>query len=229
MQLFYGHKSDNDNLILDKEESHHCQNVLRKKAGDHVEVVDGRGGYYTGTISETGRQVKIKITAAETRLPARKHHIHLAVAPTKNMDRMEWMVEKATEIGVDGIHFLQCENSERRVLRMDRLEKKALSAMKQSGQAVLPVLSPLQPFDSFLDGVTEKGRFIAHLSDKVASASLRSLPFNQDTVVLIGPEGDFSPKELDMALDRGWVPVALGDTRLRTETACIVACTILNI
>ena len=229
MQIFYSSQVEDGYLYLDENETHHCMRVLRKRTGDLIEVVDGKGNYFTGVIEEVSKRAMIRIETQEDRSSFRKHRIHLAVAPTKNIDRMEWMTEKVTEIGVDEISFIHCENSERKILRPDRLSKKTLSAMKQSGQAVLPQLNEMKKYSGLFENITEKGRYIAHLDEHVESIPMSNMAIKEDSIVLIGPEGGFSSAEVSMALENGFIPVTLGKTRLRTETAAVVACTILNL
>ncbi|QHL86470.1 16S rRNA (uracil(1498)-N(3))-methyltransferase [Nibribacter ruber] len=211
---------------LSEEESKHCARVLRLGIGDMVQLIDGKGGQYLGQIAEA--------TAKKTTLQILEHHstedqwafkIHIAVAPTKNMDRMEWFVEKAVEVGIDEITFLQCARSERKALNLERLEKIAVSAMKQSLKTHLPRLHELTRYADFIKTVPVENTFIAHLVEGQERHSLvKSISGNNQYTVLIGPEGDFSPEEVQLALDRGIKPVTLGSSRLRTETAALAAC-----
>lgn len=228
MQLFYGTKTADNLIILSEDESHHCSRVLRKKEGDEIEVVDGFGNYYVGRIVSLGKAVEVSIIRSEERLPNRSFKIHIAIAPTKNMDRMEWFVEKATEIGVDRISLVLTEHSERNKLRTDRLVKKAISAMKQSGQAVLPEIDEPDAIGNLVPSCREKHRFVAHLSEEMPGEPLLNKEISGDVVLFIGPEGDFSPDELQNLKSHGFEAVTMGFTRLRTETAGVVACTILN-
>lgn len=206
---------------LAEDESKHAVRVLRLGAGDAVTLVDGRGGVYQATITEANpKRCQLHLTHRET-VPRRPYFVHVAVAPTKNLDRMEWLVEKATEIGLDRLTFLRSARSERRELKLERLEKIAVSALKQSGQAWLPQLDALTDYAAFLPTVNPATTFIAHLDEgdrtplaRVAAAGC---------CVLIGPEGDFTPAEIEQARQHGIRPVTLGDTRLRTETAALAA------
>ena len=208
---------------LSEEESKHAVRVLRLGAGDEVALLDGRGGRYTAAIAEANaKRCQLRITGHEAH-PPRSYFTHVAVAPTKNLDRMEWFVEKAVEVGVERISFLRCARSERRELKLERLEKIAISALKQSGQAWLPQLDELADFAAFVAGATPDTTFIAHLEAGERTALARVAGAGAGCCVLIGPEGDFSPQEIALALERGIRPVTLGASRLRTETAALAA------
>ncbi len=207
---------------LSEDESKHAVRVLRLGPGAAVQLLDGRGGVYAATVAEANpKRCQLQITQHEI-VPPRPYYTHLAVAPTKNLDRMEWLVEKATEIGVERLSFLRCARSERRDLKLDRLEKIAISALKQSGQAWLPQLDDIQDFGAFVTETAPETAFIAHLEagERIALAQVVGGPH---CCVLIGPEGDFTPAEIQLALDRGIRPVTLGESRLRTETAALAA------
>ncbi|RSK24170.1 16S rRNA (uracil(1498)-N(3))-methyltransferase [Hymenobacter metallilatus] len=208
---------------LPEEESKHAVRVLRLAAGDAVVLVNGQGGVYAAEVADPNPK-RCQLRIVEARLAARRAYtVHLAVAPTKNLDRMEWLVEKATEIGVDTITFLRCARSERRELKLDRLEKIAISALKQSGQAWLPQLTELTDFSRFLPTVTPETTFIAHLEDGERTPLARVAALGSGCCVLIGPEGDFTPPEIAAAFGQGIRPVTLGASRLRTETAALAA------
>ncbi|OUJ71850.1 16S rRNA (uracil(1498)-N(3))-methyltransferase [Hymenobacter crusticola] len=207
---------------LSEEESKHAVRVLRLRAGDSVELVNGRGSVYQAEVAQAdAKRCQLRITH-EQQVPRRPYDVHVAVAPTKNLDRMEWFVEKATEIGVDRISFLRCARSERRELKLERLEKIAVSALKQSGQAWLPQLDELLDYNTFLKNLDPDTTFIAHLADDERT-ELAQVANGPSCCVLIGPEGDFTPEEISAARQRGIRPVALGLTRLRTETAALAA------
>ncbi|WP_223284964.1 RsmE family RNA methyltransferase [Hymenobacter qilianensis] len=159
----------------------------------------------------------------EQRVPRRAYSVHVAVAPTKNLDRMEWLVEKATEVGLDRLTFLRCARSERRELKLDRLEKIAISALKQSGQTWLPQLDELTDYAAFIPTLEPATSFIAHLAEGERTALSQVAARGANCCVLIGPEGDFTPAEINLALERGIRPVTLGESRLRTETAALAA------
>ena len=220
--------------MLDEEESAHAVRVLRYTAGDMIHIADGRGTMYEACITNPHPkhcEVEIRRIA-----PQAKHHpgnVHIAVAPTKNIERMEWLAEKCTEIGVDTITPLLCHYSERKVIRTDRLQKIVLSAAKQSLSAYLPRLNELTAVNDCILGADEQRRFIAHSSPwtdkRDLRDELRNTPAGTPTIVLIGPEGGFSDDEVRLAMEHGFVPVSLGEARLRTETAAIVACTMINV
>ena len=223
---------------LPHDEAQHATRVLRLKEGDALNVIDGQGHLIDATITEaTRRGCFFENNKIEILPPMWAHRIHLAVAPTKNIDRMEWLVEKATEIGVDRISFLDCQYSERRVIKTERLSKIAVAAMKQSHKFYLPQIDDMQPFDTFVKASRCGLRFIAHCYDDadlllldgtkpMLLEALRNKIADSDAAtftVLVGPEGDFSADEVRLALRSGYTPVSLGPSRLRTETAALVA------
>lgn len=220
-------------ITLDEEQSAHAVRVLRYAAGDTIHIADGRGNMYEAVISNPHpKHCEVEIRSIT---PQTKHHranVHIAVAPTKNIERIEWMAEKCTEIGIDTITPLLCHYSERKVIRTDRLTKIILSAAKQSLSAYLPTLNELTPFKDCVLNATEQRRYIAHSSPWVDKKDLRDELRKSDaqasTIVLIGAEGGFSDDEVRLAMERGFVPVSLGDARLRTETAALVACMLVN-
>lgn len=211
--------------FLSEEESAHCVRVLRYAKGDEILLTDGRGTTYTAVITDPHpKHCAFDIISSEQQTKHHPFHLHIAIAPTKNIERLEWMVEKCTEIGVDEITPLLCRFSERKVLRNDRLEKIILSAAKQSLTPYLPVLNPLTPFEIFIADHTQGGLYIAHCYKDEKRPLKQALTLGQDTTILIGPEGDFSEQEIQTALHAGYIPVSLGNSRLRTETAGVVAC-----
>ena len=229
MQLFYAPNIESD-LELPIEEARHCFSVLRKKSGDEINVVDGKGNLYNCSIvNDNVKKNELFIKSKTENFNSIDNSIHIAISPTKNMDRMEWFVEKAVEIGVSKISFILTQNSERRKLKLERLEKKAVSAMKQSLKASIPILSELEAYQSFVKEVHHKHKFITHLDDSVVylSEELKSSKVNSGCI-LIGPEGGFVEEEVEMAKAKGFKVVSLGKSRLRTETAGIVALTLLN-
>ena len=208
---------------LSEDESKHAVRVLRLNEGDAIDLLDGRGGLYAATVADANpKRCQLRITHHET-VPPRSYFTHIAVAPTKNLDRMEWFVEKAVEIGVERISFLRCTRSERRELKLERLEKIAISALKQSGQAWLPQLDELVDFSAFVDSITFETAFIAHLEEGERTDLAQVVAAQPSCCVLIGPEGDFTPAEIELALSKGLRPVTLGTSRLRTETAALAA------
>ncbi|GAB2536074.1 16S rRNA (uracil(1498)-N(3))-methyltransferase [Rufibacter soli] len=216
---------------LSEEESKHCARVLRLGAGDAVTLIDGRGGWYEAQIADANpKKTRLSILKHTQDPFQRPYKIHVAVAPTKNMDRIEWFLEKAVEMGIDEVTFLQCARSERKAVNMDRIEKIAVSAMKQSMKAQLPTLRPLTRYADFLAQPQEGQKFIAHLVEGQERHSLaKSISGNDTYTILIGPEGDFSPEEVAQALQAGYKPVTLGQSRLRTETAALAACHTIHV
>jgi 16S rRNA (uracil1498-N3)-methyltransferase len=225
MHLFYTPDITTDPYSLSEEESRHCQKVLRLRDGDTVYLTDGRGTLFHARIADArGRQVMVEVISRQENYGRRPYRLHLAVAPTKNTDRYEWFLEKATEIGVDEITPLICEHSERRTLRTDRLVKIITAAVKQSVQAWHPKLNEPVEFRKFIAHDLPGQHFIAHLDEQQPLELQRLYTKGSDTVILIGPEGDFSEQEMESALKAGFLCVSLGRTRLRTETAAVVAC-----
>lgn len=223
MQLFYQPGIPQGVHNLDPEESRHCIKVLRKKVNDYIDLVDGQGTFYRGLITETNPRKTTFDIIDHRKEPEVVCSFHLAVAPTKRSERMEWLVEKATELGVERISFIKCKNSERVKLRLDRLTRKAISAMKQSLKASLPVIDELVDFNNFLTLVPpETNKLIAHLSQDAIPLS-KVAKLGTAYCILIGPEGDFSAKEVDRANEAGFQTVTLGHSRLRTETAALAA------
>ena len=229
MHLFYVPEIDR-RQELPEEEAAHCVRVLRLSEGDEIMLTDGKGSFYKGRISAVGGK-RCAFTVEERRAqPALwQGRLHLAMAPTKNMDRTEWMAEKATEIGFDELSFLQCRFSERKVIKTERIEKIVVSAMKQSLKARKPQVNEMMPFDRFVRQPFAGDKFIAHCYEGEKPLLKDVLSPVADTLVLVGPEGDFSPEEVELALSCGFRPVSLGRSRLRTETAALVACHLMNI
>jgi len=209
---------------LPEEEAQHAVRVLRLKEGDEMMLMDGIGNFHRATVGAVNAK-HCPYTITET-LPQQRPwpgHLHLAIAPTKMMDRMEWLAEKATEVGFDELSLLDCRFSERRVVKTQRLEKIVVSAMKQSRKAWKPVLNGMQDFKSFIAQHTTGARYIAHCYDEVPRVNLYEQLKGQSALVLVGPEGDFSIDEVRMAVEAGFVSVDLGRSRLRTETAGLAA------
>ena len=226
--LFYQPDIDHEALQLSYDESVHAVRVLRIKDGDIHDLTDGKGNLFKIRISKADlRKCAFEILEKKQQ-PKKSFSIHIAIAPTKNADRMEWFVEKAVEIGVHKISFMRCQNSERKTINLERIEKIAISTMKQSGQCWLPVLAEIKPIKDILT-VPASQKFIAYV-DQSNPHHLKSLAkVNQDYLVLIGPEGDFSKEELFSTEEAGFLKVSLGTNRLRTETAGMAACHILNL
>ena len=230
MQLFYASRIDNGFAFLDEEESRHLLTVLRRKPGDRLQLTDGKGFLYEAELAEAGKKhVLARILDSREVKPERSGKLHLALAPTKQIERFEWFLEKATEIGIDTITPILCQRSEREQIRLDRLEKILVSAMKQSLHATLPQLHPLTPFKKWAPATTETLKLIAWVADEPLPHLQTRLQAGLDTLIAIGPEGDFSPEEVQLALQNGFEGVSLGQARLRTETAGIYAVTLANI
>lgn len=215
---------------LPEEEAQHCTRVLRLNAGDEITLTDGKGCFYKAEISAaTNKRCLVNIKETILQEPLWPCHLHIAMAPTKNMDRNEWFAEKATEIGFDELSFLNCRFSERKVIKNERIEKILVSAIKQSLKARLPLLNEMMDFDKFISQDFKGQKFIAHCYEGEKPLLRNILKSGEDALVLIGPEGDFSEEEVSKAIQRGFIPISLGKSRLRTETAALVACHTLNL
>lgn len=222
MQLFYCPNIDSGSLFLSTEESKHCTKVLRKKEGDIIHLIDGNGTFYDAKILiASQKKVLFKPIRKWIETP-RPYSLHIAIAPTKNNNRFEWFLEKATEIGIDKITPIICSHSERKVINNERMEKIILSATKQSTRSKIPVLNQALDFNDFVKKDQNSDCFIAHCG-QVPKKNLQTL-VSVNSTILIGPEGDFSQQEIDLALKNNFKPISLGNSRLRTETAGIVAC-----
>ena len=256
MNLFYA-PDIAQTLTLPEEESQHCAKVLRMKAGDHIHIIDGVGGLYEAQITEAHpKRTQVEILNIQTEYGRRPFRLHLAVAPTKNIDRFEWFVEKATEIGFDELTPLCCRYSERKVIKPERIEKILVSAAKQSLKAYVPRLNPMTTFKEFISKYASEetecspklgelpeaegcvnssfltphsSLFIAHCYDQPKQHLLHACPPASDVVVMVGPEGDFSEEEVELALRNSFQAITLGESRLRTETAGVVACHLVTI
>lgn len=230
MHVFYTPDITADEYILNEEESRHCMKVLRLVISDVVHLIDGRGGLYEAEIiAESKRNVTLRVLKTTRAYQKRNHSLHIAVAPTKNIDRLEWFLEKATEIGIDTITPLICERSERKIVKEDRLNKVITSAVKQSLQAYHPVLNEAVSFKEFISKATADYKMIAHCEDGEPRGFISQVSEpGQRYLILIGPEGDFTPNEIQLALQNDFKPLTLGNTRLRTETAALAACFEVN-
>lgn len=217
---------------LPHDEATHAVRVLRLQAGDEIFLMDGKGVFYTAEITlATQKKCMYRITDSEQQQPAWKGRIHLAIAPTKMMDRIEWMAEKATEIGFDELSFLSCRFSERTKLRTDRIEKIVVSAVKQSHKAWMPQVNDLQDIKTFLSQPRSGRKFICHCYEEFPKKDFFTelSAGDEDITVLVGPEGDFSVDEVQLAIDNGYESVTLGKSRLRTETAGLQAVAMSNL
>ena len=230
MHTFYTPDINGKIHRLDKQESQHCINVLRLQEDDKITLIDGKGGYYKAKI-KTGDSHKctIEIISSKYKFGKKNFRLHIAIAPTKNISRLEWFLEKATEIGIDEITPLLCERSERKTIRNERLDKVIVSAMKQSGRAYKPKLNRTTKFSEFVSVKHSFNKFIAWC-DKKSNPELKELVTKGENIlILIGPEGDFSSEEVNQATKNGFLSIQMGTSRLRTETAGIVACFTVNL
>jgi 16S rRNA (uracil1498-N3)-methyltransferase len=224
MQLFFSDNIQDNIVYLDKSESHHCIHVLRKIKGDVITIIDGKGNFIEGEIiTANSKQVEANIISQKLQSQNLTPFLHIAIAPTKNIDRFEWFLEKATEIGISEITPLLCRHSERKTLNDERCHKIILSAIKQSEKAWLPKLNPLQTFSSFISQEHTAEKLIAHCNEDV-KLQLKDFESAQNILVLIGPEGDFSKEEIASASEKGLKNLSLGNSRLRTETAGVYVC-----
>ena len=230
MQFFYTPEITDNTYTFSKEESRHCIKVLRKKVGDEINLVDGKGTLYNTVIFDDNlKACKVEVKKKERNFNKRSYRIHMVVSPTKNIGRFEWFLEKVTELGVDEITPIICQNSERKVIKLERLNKILVAAMKQSLKAYLPQLNKTVSWKKFIQQKFNTDRFIAHCGEGRKTPLKQWLKPQQDVMILIGPEGDFSDEEVREAMSSGFVPVSLGKSRLRTETAAVAACHTINL
>ena len=235
MQLFYTKKIDGQIANFDEEEAHHATQTLRLKIGSELSFTDGMGNIYRGAIMDIGKKTcAVNILEIKSETPA-STKLHIALAPTKNIDRFEFFIEKCTEIGIHAITPLICKRSERQIIKPERLNKILISAMKQSLRSFLPQLNAAQSFEAFiLQDFKKSVKLLAHCEENneiISEKTLLNKAYQKEknAVILIGPEGDFSPEEISSAHKNGFIDVSLGDARLRTETAGIFACSAFNI
>ena len=225
MNLFYNKNIIEPTTILPEEESKHIIRVLRKSVGDIIFFTDGIGAIYKCEIVDTNpKKCSINIIEKNMGDDYRNYKLHIAIAPTKNINRFEWFLEKSTEIGIDNITPLICYNSERREIKTTRLQKVITSAMKQSLKSFRPVLTEKESFNSIINTPFDGEKYIAYIDNEVTLELSKAYLPNKNALILIGPEGDFSHQEVEKAIAMGFLPVKLGKSRLRTETAGIVAC-----
>jgi 16S rRNA (uracil1498-N3)-methyltransferase len=229
MQLFFCEnlilKSD---VILSQEESYHAAQVLRMRNGEIIHLTDGLGHLFKGElINVDSKKSLVRITEEVPQMSATTN-LHIAIAPTKNIDRFEWFLEKATEMGISEITPLLCRYSERKEIKPERLNKVIVSAAKQSHHFLFPKLNPLVKFEEFIKTTTVENKFIAHCESSDKNDFGKSIANKRDALLLIGPEGDFSEQEIQLAISNNYFPVSLGESRLRTETAGVYACAVFN-
>lgn len=229
MQIFYAPDIEST-LVLPEEESGHCVRVMRLAEGDEIMITDGKGNFYRASITNAHpKHCQVEITSSWQPEKPWDAYIHIAVAPTKNMDRMEWFAEKATEIGIDEITCLNCRFSERKEVKTARLEKILVSAMKQSQKALLPQLNGMTDFKQFVRQPFNGRKFIAHCEEGEKPLIKSIYRPGENVLILIGPEGDFSPEEIKSAEENGFEAISLGKSRLRTETAAMTACHTIHV
>ncbi|MGI8892391.1 MAG: 16S rRNA (uracil(1498)-N(3))-methyltransferase [Bacteroidia bacterium] len=232
MELFFlPDLVEGQSAVLTADESRHCIKVLRHKPGDSIQLIDGKGGLYAGIIRDADpRACRVEIIYRHDSFSDRHYSIHMAVAPTKNIDRFEWFCEKATEVGVDMITPVICQHSERRIIKTERIEKVMISAIKQSIKAWLPQINEAISFNKFVELEFSKSKKFICTGIAAPQESLKNhYKKGEDAVILIGPEGDFSGDEINLAIKKKFIPVNLGTSRLRTETAALVACHTINL
>lgn len=231
MTLFYIENATNDLTHLPSEESKHAVKVLRLQTGDLLAITNGKGEIFTARVGiPNQKHCEVEIFESEKFEPD-SHYIHMIVAPTKLNDRFEWMLEKMTEIGVHEITPIICHHSERKVLKLERMERIITSAVKQSWKAYRPKLNPVIKYSEFIQNNSFEQQFIAHCNGGCGSDEhlINVAKSGKETAILIGPEGDFSEKEVELSVEKGWTKIGLGSSRLRTETAGIVACHTMNL
>ncbi|GHV67090.1 ribosomal RNA small subunit methyltransferase E [Bacteroidia bacterium] len=230
MYLFYTPQISGDLYVLPAGEARHCVRILRLSVGDVLTLTDGKGGFYEGEITESSeRECLVRVLKKQEEYGKRGFRVHIAVAPTRHTDRMDWLLEKCVEIGIDEVTLFTTEHSVRRTLKLERLEKVMIAAMKQSLKAYLPTLNPIVDFRTFIDSCGDGQKFIAHCHSGEKKRLHEVYIKGEDALILIGPEGDFSETEIELAVKAGFVPISLGDSRLRTETAGVVACHSVNL
>lgn len=228
MSFIYVSNIPGDRITLNQTESRHLIKVLRSRKGDRIELTDGKGYLYEASITKASMDAcQLHIHSYYLSEPKRTYNLHIAIAPPKNINRFEWFVEKATEIGVDEITPLYCDHSERNKIRIDRLNNIIMAAIQQSRQVYKPQLNELTNFHTFLlQSKPNAGNYMAHCHEATDKHNTTSFIVNSQTTILIGPEGDFSKDEVQAALNAHFLPLSFGDTRLRTETAGIMACSL---
>jgi 16S rRNA (uracil1498-N3)-methyltransferase len=225
MHIFFKPNIEDQELILDENESGHCVRVLRLKANDSVNLIDGAGGFYTARIIDANpKKCRLVVYQKIEYFGKRQYSLTIAIAPTKNMDRFEWFIEKACEIGIDRIIPIVCQQSERKTIKTERLNKIIIEAIKQSQQAYIPFLEELVTFKQLIESKLLAQKFIAYCNDESRTILKDVIKPKEPAIILIGPEGDFAPDEIKLAMKKGFKGISLGDTRLRTETAGIAAC-----
>jgi 16S rRNA (uracil1498-N3)-methyltransferase len=231
VNLFYCENIAGGKAVLSEEESMHCARVLRKRAGDEIVIIDGKGLMCSATLLSINKKAcEVEVKKIIRQEEKKAFYLHIAIAPTKNISRIEWFLEKATEIGIDEITPIYCEHSERKTVRLDRLAKIVLSATKQSIKATLPLLNEPLSLTNFLEKESgEEKKFIAWCEHDDQDHLKDNYQEGESVTILVGPEGGFSLPEVELAKSNGFIPVSLGKSRLRTETAGLAACLTINL
>jgi len=229
MDIFYSDNINNNFIELSESESHHCAKVMRKKKGDLVSVLDGKGSKYTALIIQADKKNVLLEIKTIDRVPNSGIGLHLIISPTKSHDRIDWLIEKATEIGIQKISFMNCARTERKKINLDRIKRISISAIKQSGQRYAPKINNILSYKQIIDNISDDQRFIAHLEED-KKKHLRSV-YNKskNCCVLIGPEGDFTIDEINLAKENHFHSITLGKSTLRTETAGLFVASLINI
>jgi 16S rRNA (uracil1498-N3)-methyltransferase len=230
MNTFISDKQEADKLYFNADESWHCAKVLRMKTGEAVRVIDGKGNSWEAKLVSVHEKECVSEIIQSLPTQNRNYSLHIAIAPTKNMDRIEWFAEKATELGIDQFTFLICKNSERKIIKTDRVKKIVESAVKQSMQALVPQVGEAVNFKTFISEQRDPRThaFIAHCEERTKQLLQDQVKGHNKFLVLIGPEGDFSTEEISLALQHKFIPVSLGESRLRTETAGVYTTALLR-
>ncbi len=227
MDLYFGQPNSNK-IILDEDESNHLINVKRVRVGELVSVTDGEGALYKTELFQIEKRLCVLNILEKAITPKRPFQLHLAIAPTKSIDRIEWFLEKATETGIDEVSFLVCRHSERKEIKTDRLQRVLISSMKQSMKTFLPKINPMVDFKSYVKGNFPGIKLICTMNTEGIESFKNNYLEGNNLNVLIGPEGDFHPEEILLAKQCGYKPTSIGNSRLRTETAAINVCTLFN-
>ncbi|MEO5569570.1 MAG: 16S rRNA (uracil(1498)-N(3))-methyltransferase [Bacteroidia bacterium] len=229
MQLYFCAGINSEFFFLNEEESRHCISVLRHKKGDIIHIVDGAGGFYKAEIiNDDKKNCEVKVIEKQTEYGRRNYQLHIAIAPTKNIERFEWFLEKATEIGIDEITPVICEHSERKEVKPERLNKVLVAAMKQSLKAYLPKLNPAIKFQDFISQKNSLQKFLCSCDVEKNNSLKQFYTKDSDVLFLVGPEGDFSKQEITFAEANGYKTISLGESRLRTETTGAHVCSLIS-
>ena len=229
MDIFFSDLVKDNKIELPKSESHHCIVVKRKRINDKVKIVDGKGLTYIASIATANKNNVVLDIESKKKSSQPNNKLHLVISPTKSHDRIDWIVEKATEIGVEEISFALCHRTERRKINIDRVKRITISALKQSGQAYLPKINNLQKIKDILESIKAEQKYIAHLEDEAQVHLRRVYNKGKSSCILIGPEGDFTKDEIDLSKRNNFISVTLGENTLRTETAGIYVSSLVNI